>query len=122
MDWRQALLLPGSDDAATCRAIMEPVGAYRLDPGSGDLAVVDQGWGADEVVVGVDVTSATAAVYLPNGGPVTLGSTKRITLRNAIDLETGREVKCGVDTTKQDIVAVDPPATVSDALLILQLD
>jgi hypothetical protein len=122
MDWRQALLLPGSDDAAMCRAIMEPVGAYRLDPGSGDLAVVDQGWGADEVVVGVDVTSATAAVYLPNGGPVTLRGTKPITLKRAIDLETGKEVKCRVDAPSQNIVAVDPPGNVSDAVLILQLD
>jgi len=59
--------------------------------------VVDQGWGADEVVVGVDATSATAAVYLPNGGPVTLRGTKQITLKCAIDLETRSEVKCCVD-------------------------
>jgi len=121
LDWRQALLLPGSDDAATCRAIMEGVGAYRLDPGSRDLAVVDQGWGADEVVVGVDATSATAAVYLPNGGPVTLRGTKQITLKCAIDLETRSEVKCCVDMADENTATVDPPGTVSEAVLILQL-
>jgi hypothetical protein len=121
LDWRQALLMPGSNDAATCRAIMEPVGAYRLDPRSDELAVVDQGWGADEVVVGVDATGTTAVVYLPNGGPVTLRGTKRISLKCAIDLETGNEVKCGVNLATEDTATVDPPATVTDAVLILQL-
>jgi hypothetical protein len=121
LDWRKALLLPGSDDAATCRAIMEPVGAYRLDPGSGELAVADEGWGADEVVVGVDANTATAVVYLPNGGPVTLRGTKRVTLKSAIDLETGHEIKSSVSAAGENTVVVDPPGTVSDAVLILQL-
>jgi hypothetical protein len=121
LDWRKALLLPGSDDAATCRAIMEPVGAYRLDPGTGDVTVVDQGWGADEVVVGVDANRATAVVYLPNGGPVTLRAAKPVTLKSAIDLETGGEVKSDVSVTGENTIVVDPPGTVSDALLLLRL-
>ena len=121
LDWRKALLLPGSDDAATCRAIMEPVGAYRLEPGSDELAVADQGWGADEVVVGIDVNVATAVVYLPNGGPVTLRAKRPITLQSVIDLETGREVTSSVSVAGENTVVVDPPGTVSEALLLFHL-
>jgi hypothetical protein len=121
LDWRKALALPGSDDAATCRAIMEPLAAYRLDAGSGQVMVVDQGWGADEVVVGVDTNVGTAVVYLPNGGPVTLRGTSRLTVKGTVDPQTGKEIKSSVNVSGDNTLVVDPPATLAEAVLVLQL-
>jgi Protein of unknown function (DUF4038) len=121
LDWREALLLPGSDDAATCRAIMEKEGIGRFRPCPNDLAVTDEGWGASEVVVGVDPDSRMAAVYLPNGGPVTLRAHRNVSVRRVVDLTTGADVKTSSWAQSEGTFVIDPPGNVPEALLILDL-
>jgi Protein of unknown function (DUF4038) len=121
LDWRQALFLPGSDDAARCRAIAEQEGILRFAPRPEELRVIDEGWGAAEVVVGVDGGARAAAVYLPNGGPVTLRGRGKITVHRVIDLSAGRDVRADCTTIADHTLVVDPPADVSEALLFLQL-
>ena len=119
LDWREALFLPGANDAADCRRIMEAEGLCRFESPADALRVIDEGWGADEVVIGLDSSARTAAVYLPNGGPVTLRAPGPISIRRVIDLGSGTDVRAICAAAGSDAWVVDPPATVSEAVLFL---
>jgi Protein of unknown function (DUF4038) len=121
LDWREALLLPGSDDAAVCREIMEQEGMGRFGPCPDDLTVTDEGWGASDVVVGADPDSRMAAVYLPNGGPVTLRANGSLTLRRVVDLTTGKDVRTSCLAQSGGTFVIDPPGNVPEALLVLDM-
>ncbi len=122
LDWREALFLPGADDAVTCRRIVEAEGLLRLGPPATEqLSIADEGWGADQVVTGIDADSGVAAVYLPNGGPVELQRRRGLSLRRVVDLEHGRDA--GATCTRSgDRWIVDPWPTVSEALLVFDLE
>ena len=83
--------------------------------------MVDEGWGAADVVVGVDPEARAAAVYLPNGGPVTLRGRDKITLHRLVDLSSGRDFPGICTSIGEGTCVVDPPADVSEALLFLRL-
>ncbi len=121
LDWREALFLPGSDDAAMCRTIAEQEGICRFAVRPEDLTVVDGAWGAADVSVGVDPEARTAAVYLPHGGPVTLRARDTVTVRRVVDLNAGKEVPASCTTIAENTWVVDPPPDVSEALLLLGL-
>jgi Protein of unknown function (DUF4038) len=122
LDWREALFLPGAADAAACRRIAEQEGLLTLaGPDAAELSVADDGWGADQVIIGADARSGTAAVYLPHGGPVTLRRKGGLRLRRVIDL--GRD--CGGDaswTRSGDDWVIDPHPSITEALLVLALE
>ena len=122
LDWREALFLPGADDAVTCREIVEAESLLHLTaPDSGQLSVADEGWGADQVVIGIDAGAGTAAVYLPNGGPVELRHPGHLSLRRVVDLEHGRDARATCVRSGDDRWVVDPWAAVSEALLVIDL-
>jgi Protein of unknown function (DUF4038) len=120
LDWREALTLPGAESAAACRGIVEAEGLGRVgDPGD-TVTVTDTGWGADQVVVGADLQSGVVVVYLPHGGPVTLRREGGFRLRKVIDLQRS----CTVPAEWRgsgDCRVVDPVASTSEALVILDL-
>jgi hypothetical protein len=121
LDWREALFLPGANDAAECRRIMEAEGLCCFKSPTDALRVIDEGWGADEVVIGLDSSARTAAVYLPNGRPVTLWAPGPITIRRVIDLGSGTDVGAICAGAGSGTWIIDPPATVSEAVLFLGL-
>lgn len=123
LDWREALLLPGADDAVTCRRIVEAENLLRLTaPDPGQLSVAGEGWGAGQVVIGADAGAGTAAVYLPNGGPVELRHPGHLRLRRVVDLEHGHDTRATCVRSRDGQWLVDPSAAVSEALLVLDLE
>ncbi|HEX4093848.1 MAG TPA: DUF4038 domain-containing protein [Trebonia sp.] len=127
LDWREALFLPGAADAAACRRIVEDEGLLRLvspPPGADadGLTVADQGWGADQVIVGLGVDSSVAAVYLPNGGPVELRRRGPLRLRRLVDLEHARDGRAACARSADDRWIIDPRPDITEALLVLDLE
>jgi hypothetical protein len=121
LDWREALFLPGADDAAACRRITEHEGLLTLaKPDPAELSVAGEGWGADQVVIGVDPLSGTAAVYLPQGGPVELASSGPVRLRRVIDLARDQEGSASC-VRSGDRWVIDPYPGIAEALLVLAL-
>ena len=79
LDWREALLLPGADDAVTCRRIVEAENLLRL-----------------------------TAPDLPNGGPVELRHPGQLRLRRVVDLEHGRDTRATCVRSRDGQWLVDP--------------
>lgn len=126
LGWREALFLLGADDAAACRRIVESAGLLLLaSPDSGDavaeLSVTDQGWGTDQVIIGLDAQSGTAAIYLPNGGPVELCRKGQLRLRRVLDLKRGRDGEAACTGSADDRWVVDPQPGITEALLVFSL-
>jgi hypothetical protein len=122
LDWREALFLPGADDAVACRRIVEQEGLLRLAAPAGEqLRVADRGWGGDQVILGVDAASGAAAAYLPNGGPIELARDSSLSVRRVVDLERGQDAAVTVSRSADGHWVIDPWPAVSEALVVLDL-
>jgi len=121
LDWREALTLPGAVSAAACRRIVEAEGLGLIGEAGDAVTVADTGWGADQVVVGADLGSGVAVVYLPHGGPVTLRRKTGFRLRKVVDLQRDRSVPALL-LGSDGCWVVDPIASTAEALVILDLE
>lgn len=121
LDWREALFLPGADDAARCRQLMQETGVSRLGARPEVISVADEGWGAEDVVIGVAEGGHKAVVYLPNGGPVTLRAPGGLALERSVSLPDVRAIEVTPRRTGEGLCVIDPPGNVTECVLFVDL-
>lgn len=121
LDWREALSLPGADDAATCRRLMESLQLSPLEVRPDLLTVADEGWGREDVVASTTADGKRALIYLPHGGPVTLSSPRAIALEEVVALPAGVTVRATSATTAGGTYIIDPPGDVDECLAVISL-
>jgi hypothetical protein len=121
LDWREALFLPGSEDAVVCRRLMESARLACLEVQPDRLKVADEGWGHDEVVASTTSDGARGLVYLPYGGPVTLEVPGEMEVGQLVSLPDGDTVPTAAQSKGDHRYIIDPPGDVSECVIFLEL-
>jgi hypothetical protein len=121
LDWREAVFLPGSSDAALCRRLLERAGLRSLEVRPDVLKVVGEGWGHKEVVASTTSDGAKGLVYLPYGGPVTLQVSGQLEVSSLVPLPDGETVPTRARVEEKGVYVIDPPGSVSECVIFVEL-